>query len=60
MSVKLALLPDMHSEQPKIETRQVFQLSLMEYWDGGLAAQNFRAGFIGVFVLVLTLPAMLC
>jgi hypothetical protein len=35
MSVKLALLLDMHSEQPKIETRQVCQLSTMECWDGG-------------------------
>jgi len=35
MLVKLALLPDMNSEQPKIETRQVCQLSRMECWDGG-------------------------
>jgi hypothetical protein len=35
MSVKLTLLPDMHSEQPKIETRHVCQLSTMECWDDG-------------------------
>jgi hypothetical protein len=35
MSLKLAQLPDMHSEQPKLEPRQICQLSAVECWEGG-------------------------
>jgi hypothetical protein len=61
MSVKLALLPDMHSEQTKVETSQPVGCQQRNVGTAdSLATQNFRVGFIGVFVLILTLPAMLC